>query len=195
MVDPKVEKIEHRIKELNAIRGEYRAEVSNAVGSKTSGPATLSLPVKPSITTQPQTQSVGLGDEARFTVAADGTTPLSYQWYFNGTPITWATGSSLTITNATPQSIGQYSVTITNNAGTANSTLAALWISNLKMYAGVNVYGPVGGTCRVDIATSLVEPIQWHAWTNIVLQSSPEVIIDYDSPNSPERFYRTVPTP
>lgn len=30
MVDPKVEKIEHRIKELNAIRGEYRAEVDEA---------------------------------------------------------------------------------------------------------------------------------------------------------------------
>ena len=30
VVDPKVEKIEHRIKELNAIRGEYRAEVEEA---------------------------------------------------------------------------------------------------------------------------------------------------------------------
>jgi predicted nucleic acid-binding Zn-ribbon protein len=28
--DPKAEKIEHRIKELNAIRGEYRAEVDEA---------------------------------------------------------------------------------------------------------------------------------------------------------------------
>jgi chromosome segregation ATPase len=28
--DPKAEKIEHRIKELNAIRGEYRAEVEEA---------------------------------------------------------------------------------------------------------------------------------------------------------------------
>ena len=30
VVDPKVEKIEHRIKELNAIRGEYRSEVDEA---------------------------------------------------------------------------------------------------------------------------------------------------------------------
>ena len=30
MVDPKVEKLEHRIKELNAIRGEYRTEVDEA---------------------------------------------------------------------------------------------------------------------------------------------------------------------
>ncbi len=30
VVDPKVEKVEHRIKELNAIRGEYRAEVDEA---------------------------------------------------------------------------------------------------------------------------------------------------------------------
>jgi hypothetical protein len=30
VVDPKAEKIEHRIKALNAIRGEYRAEVEEA---------------------------------------------------------------------------------------------------------------------------------------------------------------------
>jgi chromosome segregation ATPase len=30
VVDPKAEKIEHKIKELNAIRGEYRAEVDEA---------------------------------------------------------------------------------------------------------------------------------------------------------------------
>jgi predicted nucleic acid-binding Zn-ribbon protein len=30
VVDAKVEKIEHRIKELNAIRGEYRTEVEEA---------------------------------------------------------------------------------------------------------------------------------------------------------------------
>jgi chromosome segregation ATPase len=30
VVDAKVEKIEHRIKDLNAIRGEYRAEVEEA---------------------------------------------------------------------------------------------------------------------------------------------------------------------
>jgi hypothetical protein len=30
LVEPKVEKLEHRIKELNAIRGEYRAELEEA---------------------------------------------------------------------------------------------------------------------------------------------------------------------
>jgi DNA repair ATPase RecN len=30
VVDPKAEKIEHRIKELNALRGEYRAQVEDA---------------------------------------------------------------------------------------------------------------------------------------------------------------------
>jgi hypothetical protein len=38
----------------------------------------------PSITTQPQNQTVNVGDTATFTVVASGTGPLSYQWRVDG---------------------------------------------------------------------------------------------------------------
>ncbi len=41
----------------------------------------------PTITTQPQNQSVTVGATATFTVVAAGTAPLSYQWSKNGAPI------------------------------------------------------------------------------------------------------------
>src|SRR5262249_16008290 len=40
-----------------------------------------------SITTQPQSQSIALGSNATFTVAASGPPTLSYQWLFNNNPI------------------------------------------------------------------------------------------------------------
>ena len=151
---------------------------------------------QPSITLQPQTQMVGVGDQATFTVTANGTLPLSYQWYFNTTPIPSATAPSLTITNVGPQNIGQYSVVVTNISGKANSTPAALWLSKLKMYAGVNVYGPVGSKVEVQYTTNLDSlPVIWTTLTNVTLRTSPEVIIDFDSADKPKRFYRSLPMP
>ena len=58
----------------------------------------LGANIPPSITTQPQGQSVSQGANATFTVAATGTTPLSYQWRLYGTNIAGATASSYTRT-------------------------------------------------------------------------------------------------
>ena len=49
----------------------------------------------PSIGTPPRTQSIGVGNVVTFTVAASSATQLSYQWSFNGKPISGATSSDL----------------------------------------------------------------------------------------------------
>src|SRR5438874_5148826 len=54
--------------------------------------------VPPSIVQQPQTQLVDPGSNAVFTVVAAGTPPFTYQWRFNGNPISGATSSSFTST-------------------------------------------------------------------------------------------------
>ncbi|HXY00822.1 MAG TPA: immunoglobulin domain-containing protein, partial [Candidatus Limnocylindrales bacterium] len=53
-------------------------------------------PVAPTITTQPQNQTVNFGQTATFSVVASGTPPLSYQWNKNGGAISGATSSSYT---------------------------------------------------------------------------------------------------
>src|SRR3984885_4432081 len=71
--------------------------VSNAAGSMTSSPATLTVTAAstaPQITTQPANQTVSVGQSATFSVTASGTAPLNYQWRKNGSAITGATGSS-----------------------------------------------------------------------------------------------------
>ena len=49
-----------------------------------------------SITSQPSSQTVTVGQTATFMVAATGSGTLTYQWKKNGTAISGATGSSYT---------------------------------------------------------------------------------------------------
>jgi sugar lactone lactonase YvrE len=83
----------------------------------------------PVISTQPLDQFVSPGGSATFTVAATGAGTLSYQWNYDGTAISGATGASYTVTNAQLAEGGQYSVTVTNANGSATSTSATLYVN------------------------------------------------------------------
>ena len=101
--------------------GSYTVLVTNSAGSVTSSAAILTVitATPPSITTQPQSQTVIAGQSASFSVAATGTAPLSYQWRFNGTNIAGATATNYTKANVQATNAGNYSVVATNSAGSA----------------------------------------------------------------------------
>ena len=86
----------------------------------------------PVITAQPQDQAVALGASATFSVAAGGSTPLSYQWQKDGVNIAGATASSYPIASVAAADAGQYRVVVTNGQGTATSGAAALTIVTNK---------------------------------------------------------------
>jgi hypothetical protein len=83
----------------------------------------------PSITTQPQGQSIAVGGNATFNVTANGTLPLTYQWRKGGTNLAGQTTAALGLTNATAGIAGDYSVLIANSVGAATSVVAVLTIS------------------------------------------------------------------
>lgn len=93
-------------------------------------------PAPPTITSQPLGKVVNQGANATFTVGVTGATPMTYQWRFEGTNISGATGSSYTRTNAQSGHEGDYSVVVTNIAGSATSTVAFL-VVNVPPYIGV----------------------------------------------------------
>ncbi|MEI7728836.1 MAG: immunoglobulin domain-containing protein [Verrucomicrobiota bacterium] len=86
------------------------------------------------ITQQPQSVTNPVGGTASFTVLAGGTPPLGYQWRFNGSNlingphISGAQSNSLFILNATTNDAGDYTVVITNSAGSITSEAATLTI-------------------------------------------------------------------
>jgi hypothetical protein len=87
-------------------------------------------PAPPSITTQPQNQAINVGSSATFNVTATGSAPLNYQWWFNGTNLlAGATNSSLTLTNVQMDDAGNYSMVVTNTAGSVTSSNAVLTVN------------------------------------------------------------------
>jgi Immunoglobulin domain/Regulator of chromosome condensation (RCC1) repeat/Immunoglobulin I-set domain/NHL repeat len=108
--------------------GGYRLVVSNAYGMITSLVAVLTVLIPPGIATQPQSQMIFVGSNVTFTVAATGDTPLAYQWQFNGVAISNAGSSSLTLTNVPFAAAGNYSVVVTNIAGSVTSASATLTV-------------------------------------------------------------------
>lgn len=83
----------------------------------------------PTITNQPAGLVVNQGTNATFTVGASGAMPLSYQWRFEGTNLAGATQSSYTRVNVQSVHEGDYSVVITNVAGSVTSAVAFLVVN------------------------------------------------------------------
>src|ERR1035441_3545845 len=97
---------------------QYVVAVTNGFGSALSSNAMLVVnPSAPMITTQPATQSGVLNGSVTFTVAAQGSSPLNYQWQFNGAPIPGAADSALSLAGLQPTNAGSYNVIVTNNYG------------------------------------------------------------------------------
>jgi len=96
--------------------GNYYVIATNAQGSAQSSHVTLNVYVQspPSISQQPQPQTVYIHQPAVFTVVAAGTPPLIYQWSFNGTNIAGATNSTLTVPNVSTTNAGNYQVSVSN---------------------------------------------------------------------------------
>jgi hypothetical protein len=87
----------------------------------------VTVPTAPSgVAIQPMNQTVLTGQSASFSVTANGTSPLDYQWIFNGGPIVGATATSYSIASAQPVNAGGYSVVVTNLYGGATSAVANL---------------------------------------------------------------------
>jgi uncharacterized repeat protein (TIGR03803 family) len=106
----------------------YSVIVSNSNGSVTSSVATLTVIDPPVITAQPTNLLVLPGTNAAFGVSLNGTAPLRYQWRFNGTNLLNATNAVCTISSVGTNNAGNYSVVISNAAGSATSSNVALTV-------------------------------------------------------------------
>lgn len=72
------------------------------------------------------TATAVVGHAAKFSVAANGTAPFSYQWSKNNLPISGAVSSTYSINAVTPADAGTYTVLVSNSAGSALSDASVL---------------------------------------------------------------------
>ncbi len=80
----------------------------------------------PAILTAPRDRSVNAGESASFSVTASGSSPLHYQWQFDGTNLAGQTNATLTIPYALPANSGNYIAEVSNGYGTTASGPAFL---------------------------------------------------------------------
>jgi hypothetical protein len=128
---------------LPANSGNYDVVVTNLYGAVTSSVAVLSVGLAPSLSTQPTNVTVLSGGTANFSVLANGSAPLAYQWWHNGVAIlngpgvSGATTNTLTLMNVTTNSAGGYLLIVTNSFGSLSSSQANLSVVLPPSLSGV----------------------------------------------------------
>jgi len=148
---------------------QFTVVVSNAAGSAISSAALLTVnasAVAPSITAQPASQIVTVGQTATFSVTANGTAPLTYQWQKNSVALSRANSSSYTTPAATSSDGGaQFTVVVSNAVGSATSSTATLTVnatSTLQITTSQLSEGFVaGGYSATLAATGGSTPYTW----------------------------------
>jgi hypothetical protein len=156
---------------------QFSVLVSNTAGNVTSSAATLTVnaaTVAPSITTQPISQAVTVGQTASFSVVAAGTAPLSYQWEKNSVAIAGATSSSYTTPVTTSSDNGaQFSVVVSNTAGNVTSSAATLTVSAATVAPSITTQPisqtvTVGQTASFSVVATGTAPLSYQWQKNSV---------------------------
>ena len=109
---------------------QFTVTVTNSFGNVTSNAATLTVNIPPTISAQPASQTVAVGQTATFSVTATGTGTLTYQWKKNGTAISGATSASYTTPATVSSDNGAtFTVTIASSTGNVTSSAATLTVN------------------------------------------------------------------
>jgi Right handed beta helix region/Immunoglobulin domain len=125
----------------------------------------LTCSVAPTITGQPSSQTVAVGQPALFTVAASGSGPLSYQWLKNGVAIPGATQASyITPPTASGDSGSAFTVTVENHFGKRTSNPTSLTV-NTSTIENVSFVAPNGNDSNAGTMDQPYQTIQHCATT------------------------------
>ncbi|HEY0257226.1 MAG TPA: hypothetical protein VGC39_07280 [Candidatus Methylacidiphilales bacterium] len=91
------------------------------------------LPASPVITSEPGGDSTYVSWPVSFSVGANGSSPLSYQWLKNGVAISGATDATYAIPSAALVDGGSYAVIVSNPYGSVSSTTVSLAVAALAL--------------------------------------------------------------
>jgi hypothetical protein len=158
----------------------------------------------PDITAQPQSATNVVGTTVTFTVTATSCSAIGYQWMFGTNTLSGENAATLTITNVPTGRAGDYTVVLTNTAGSITSDIVTLTVllpaaptlsaspmllSNGHFHAGFN--GTPNVSYTVKYANDVIGP--WQTLTNITSAGSGLIEIDDILAATPaRRFYRIV---
>ncbi|HOT37974.1 MAG TPA: immunoglobulin domain-containing protein, partial [Candidatus Latescibacteria bacterium] len=176
--------------------GNYRCVVNNVAGSVSSDPATLTVNDPPVITAQPQSVTVNPGQNAVFSITANGTAPLSYQWKKGGVNIATGTGSSYTRSSAQQSDEDVYTCTVSNVAGSVTSAPATLTVTDPPVFTAQpqSLTVNVGATASFGVTVTGTPPLsyQWRKGTADISGATNATFSIASTQTSDEGTYRCV---
>ncbi len=115
--------------------------------------------VTPSITQQPQSVDVCEGTSVTFSVTAEGTGVLSYQWQKDGIDLNGETNNVLSFTQANIGDAGVYTCVVEDNFGGTVTSEAALLEIQEKLHPSVEITTPNTHICEATgvIITAILQ--------------------------------------
>jgi hypothetical protein len=175
-------------------RSDWFIETASAIGA-------------PRMTVPPTSVSVSAGATAQFEVVAEGSPPLTYLWYHNGTSLRGSarlpdpTNAVLTLPEVGPDDLGTYHVVVENIHGEAISEPVRLEILPVQTPPRLTILrnegpplllieGDVGGRYLLESHDVLSSLQPWRAVTNLFLTTPSLTIRDTLLSTNRVRFYR-----
>ena len=165
----------------------------------------LASSIAPVITNNPVGVTNVAGGLANFSVTAGGVPAVAYQWRLTSTNLLNATNTSLSLTNLRASQAGNYTVVITNSAGSLTSSIASLVVTNPNspvITAPTNAAGvfkftfiPVVGLTNTVQTNGVAGGGTWAALTNVPPPANANPITVSDPLGSSNRFYRVLILP
>ncbi|MBL0926755.1 MAG: immunoglobulin domain-containing protein [Phycisphaerales bacterium] len=144
--------------------GSYDCVVTNSCTSVTSNAATLSVSGgAPSITLQPNSQTVCAGTAVTFSTAA--TNSPNFQWRKNSTNIPGATSASYTIASPVSGDSGNYDCVVSNGCASLNTSVATLTVNTAPSISTQPSGATLceGGTFTVSVVANAT-PLPTYQW-------------------------------
>src|SRR5262245_23813600 len=143
----------------------------------------------PTITLQPASRTVAIGQSATFQVGASGSAPLAYHWRRNRVNISGATAATYTLASAQLSDSGAlFDVVVSNNFGTAASNAAQLTVTQSTVpsaaitkpasgttYAGGNVINYAGTGNDAEDGSLPGSRFTW--WVDLHHNPSPQPVL------------------
>jgi hypothetical protein len=180
--------------------------VKDAADNQTNCQATITVVdgFVPDLMEQPQSATNMVGTTATFTVAATSCSAIGYQWMRGTNLLSGENATTLTITNVQTSNAGDYTVVLTNGAGSATSEIATLTVllpaaptasARPVLLPNGHFSASYQGTPNVPYTVKYAEVVTgpWHLLTNVTSDANGLIPIDDLPPVSPgRRFYRVV---
>jgi hypothetical protein len=147
--------------------GRYALVASNIAGVSTSAVAQVTVYQIPTVVQALSNQVVDVQSTVTLSVSAQGNPAPNYTWQRNGQPVA-GTGSILIVTNIGLSQAGFYSVTVTNQYGSASSRAR---VSVLAAPSRVVAWGDdSGGQTNVPISASAIVEVAGGDYHSLALQ-------------------------